>query len=80
MKTMCVIGSFNIDIITKMNRLPQLGETIATDSFDIFVGGGKGANQAVALGKLGADVMMAGKLGRVSRVHHCTLLTRPCFL
>lgn len=63
MKKICVIGSFNIDIVTSVDRFPVVGETISSKSFDIFIGGGKGANQAVALGKLGADVMIAGKLG-----------------
>ncbi len=62
-KKMCVIGSFNIDIMAAMDRFPKTGETIAVKTFDLQVGGGKGANQAVALGKLGADVMMVGKLG-----------------
>ena len=63
MKKICVIGSFNIDITTSMERFPKIGETIICDKFDVLIGGGKGANQAVALGKLGADVQMAGKLG-----------------
>jgi len=63
MKKICVIGSFNIDVTTAMQRFPKLGETVICDTFDVLVGGGKGANQAVALGKLGADVQMVGKLG-----------------
>ena len=63
MKKLCVIGSFNVDIFTTLDRFPMVGESVRTHSFDIFVGGGKGANQAVALGKLGADVRMVGKLG-----------------
>ncbi|GCE27284.1 ribokinase [Dictyobacter alpinus] len=63
MKKICVIGSFNIDIITTTDRLPTVGETVFSNTFDVFVGGGKGGNQAVALGKLGADVRMIGKLG-----------------
>lgn len=63
MKKVCVIGSFNIDISCVMQDFPAIGETIFTDTWDLFVGGGKGGNQAVALGKLGADVRMVGKLG-----------------
>ena len=63
MKKLCVIGSFNIDVTASMQRFPKIGETVICDTFDVLVGGGKGANQAVALGRLGADVQMAGKLG-----------------
>ena len=63
MKKVCVIGSLNIDVTASMNRFPKIGETVICDKFDVLVGGGKGANQAVALGKLGANVRMVGKLG-----------------
>ncbi len=63
MNRICVLGSFNIDIMSAVSRFPKTGETITVDTFDLQVGGGKGANQAVALGRLGADVMMVGKLG-----------------
>ena len=65
MKKICVIGSLNIDIIGTTDTLPRLGETVRSNSFDMLFGG-KGANQAVALGKLGADVRMAGLLGERS--------------
>lgn len=63
MKKICVIGSLNIDMIVGVDRFPLLGESMITNSFDVFIGGGKGANQAVALGRLGADVRLVGKLG-----------------
>jgi len=63
MEKMCVVGSFNIDIMAALDRFPTTGETVSVKTFDLQIGGGKGANQAVALGKLGADVMMVGKLG-----------------
>lgn len=63
MKKICVIGSLNIDITTTVDRFPKIGESVFSKTFDLFVGGGKGGNQSVALGKLGADVMMVGKLG-----------------
>lgn len=62
MKKLCVIGSLNMDLVTKMENFPKPGETIVGESFKTFPGG-KGANQAVALGKLGADVLMIGKVG-----------------
>ncbi len=63
MGKICVIGSFNIDMSTSVDYFPQVGETIRLKSFDLLIGGGKGANQAVALGRLSANVMMMGKLG-----------------
>jgi ribokinase len=63
MKKICVIGSFNIDVTTSVEKLPKIGESVFSKTFDVFIGGGKGANQAVALGKLGTDVRMVGKLG-----------------
>ena len=63
MKKICVIGSFNVDMISLVDDFPGVGETILTNTFDLLVGGGKGANQAGALGRLGADVCMVGKLG-----------------
>ena len=62
MKELCVIGSLNMDLVITVGEFPKPGETIFGDSFKTFPGG-KGANQAVALGKLGADVLMVGKVG-----------------
>jgi ribokinase len=62
MKKLCVIGSLNMDLVTKVEKFPKPGETIVGESFKTFPGG-KGANQAVALGRLGADVFMVGKVG-----------------
>jgi len=62
MKSLCVIGSLNMDLVTSMKEFPKHGETILGESFKTFTGG-KGANQAVALGKLGANVLMVGKVG-----------------
>jgi ribokinase len=58
-----VIGSLNYDIILKQKRLPKIGETFTADSITMC-GGGKGANQAVQLAKLGGKVFMAGCVGR----------------
>ncbi|MDR3374515.1 MAG: ribokinase [Ancalomicrobiaceae bacterium] len=57
-----VIGSTNVDLVTYLKRMPKPGETIAADSFAMGQGG-KGANQAVAAAKLGADVVMVGAVG-----------------
>jgi ribokinase len=62
MKRFCVLGSLNMDMVTRVERFPRPGETIRGISFNIFPGG-KGANQAVALARLGADVEMAGAIG-----------------
>ena len=50
-----VIGSSNVDMVMKMERLPQLGETV-TDAEYTQVFGGKGANQAVGAARAGGDV------------------------
>ncbi|KAK4983234.1 putative ribokinase [Elasticomyces elasticus] len=46
-----IVGSLNVDFITRTKRLPEAGETLTAISFDIGFGG-KGANQAVACGRL----------------------------
>lgn len=57
-----VIGSINMDLVMKVNRLPQRGETLTAEDY-LTVPGGKGANQAVAAARLGAEVHMIGALG-----------------
>jgi len=57
-----VIGSLNMDLVTRAPRLPKGGETLIGHSFDT-VSGGKGANQAVAAARLGAQVAMVGCVG-----------------
>jgi ribokinase len=59
----CVVGSSNIDLISRVPRLPMLGETLTGRSFQIGYGG-KGANQAVMAARLGAQVTMVTKVGR----------------
>jgi|SRR5690554_4478150 len=51
-----------MDLITNINKMPRLGETIEAPDFDLGFGG-KGANQAVAAAKLGSDVVMVSKVG-----------------
>jgi ribokinase len=62
MNSIVVIGSINIDLITRMPTFPEIGETIIGDKFSM-IPGGKGANQAVAMGKLGLNVKMIGMVG-----------------
>ncbi|HJR29005.1 MAG TPA: ribokinase [Pseudomonas sp.] len=57
-----VIGSLNMDLVTRAPRLPRGGETLIGKSF-ATVSGGKGANQAVAAARLGAQVSMVGCVG-----------------
>ncbi|HUZ18188.1 MAG TPA: ribokinase [Spirochaetia bacterium] len=62
MKKLCVIGSLNTDLVTRMERFPAPGETVRGVDFGIFAGG-KGANQAVAAARLGGEVLFIGKVG-----------------
>ena len=61
-KRVLVIGSINVDVTIRTQRIPTAGETIHGRGPEIFPGG-KGANQAVAAAKLGATVTMAGAVG-----------------
>ncbi|MGF1731124.1 ribokinase [Photobacterium kasasachensis] len=62
MKTIAVIGSNMVDLISYTDRMPKEGETLEAPSFKMGCGG-KGANQAVAAAKLGANVVMVSKVG-----------------
>jgi ribokinase len=57
-----VVGSINLDLVARCERLPRPGETVTGADFN-RVPGGKGANQAVAASRLGADVTMVGCIG-----------------
>ncbi len=61
-KKIVVIGSSNMDMVVKTERIPAPGETILSGSF-FMNPGGKGANQAVAVARLGGDVVFISKLG-----------------
>src|SRR4051794_5518428 len=61
-KNILVVGSLNIDLVSQVGHLPLAGQTITSERFYVNPGG-KGANQAVAAAKLGADVRMIGKVG-----------------
>jgi ribokinase len=58
-----VVGSANVDLVARCERLPRPGETV-TDAVFERVPGGKGANQAVAAARLGAHVRFIGRIGR----------------
>lgn len=58
----CVVGSVNMDIVVRCPRLPKPGETLLGSSYKAFPGG-KGANQAVAAARLGAQVRFVGAVG-----------------
>jgi len=58
-----VVGSSNTDMVIKVKNLPRPGETVIGKEFYIAAGG-KGANQAVAAARLGADVTFIAKVGK----------------
>ncbi len=60
-----VVGSLNMDMILSMQKVPETGENVLGTEYG-YANGGKGANQAVALAKLGAQVKMIGKVARDS--------------
>jgi ribokinase len=62
MPRIAVVGSLNMDLVVRAPHLPAPGETILARSFSTAPGG-KGANQAVAAAKLGAQVVMVGRVG-----------------
>src|SRR5437870_5538517 len=59
-----VVGSLNMDQVVRVPHIPVLGETLLGAGSLKLVPGGKGANQAVAMVRLGAPVTMAGRIGR----------------
>jgi ribokinase len=61
-KPIVVVGSINLDLVATTKRIPAIGETVSGTGFQIHPGG-KGANQAVAVARLGYPVRMIGKLG-----------------
>jgi ribokinase len=63
MPALTVVGSINLDLVAKVERLPRPGETLTGATLE-RIPGGKGANQAVAAAHLGAGVRMVGCVGR----------------
>jgi len=57
-----VVGSLNMDLVVRVPRMPVPGETLIGHDFHV-IPGGKGANQAVAAARLGAQVTMIGRVG-----------------
>ena len=62
MKKIGVVGSINMDMTVMAERIPLKGETLKGENLR-YIPGGKGANQAVAMAKLGAEVEMFGCVG-----------------
>jgi ribokinase len=60
--TILVVGSANVDMIVRSQRLPGPGETVVGGQF-FSAGGGKGANQAITARRLGARVSVVGRVG-----------------
>jgi ribokinase len=60
--SLTVVGSVNVDLVARSERLPRVGETLTDATFARYPGG-KGANQAVAAARLGASVRFVGAVG-----------------
>ncbi|WP_353931388.1 ribokinase [Okeanomitos corallinicola TIOX110] len=81
-----VFGSINIDLVTTTPRLPIPGETLIGNSF-FTTPGGKGANQAVALAKLGIPTQIIGRVGNdnfglelINNLKNCGVQTENIFI
>ena len=61
-KPIVVVGSINIDLVANAEHIPAAGETVRGSEFQVHPGG-KGANQAVAVSRLGYPVQLIGKVG-----------------
>jgi len=61
-KPIVVVGSINMDLVARAERIPLVGETVHSSDFQMHPGG-KGANQAVAAARLGYPVRMIGRVG-----------------
>lgn len=61
-KPIVVVGSINMDLVARVRTIPRPGETVTGTGFETTPGG-KGANQAVAVARLGYPVKMVGKVG-----------------
>ncbi len=63
MALITVIGSLNMDLVMRVSRIPKPGETVLGADISQMIPGGKGANQANASARLGAEVAMIGRVG-----------------
>jgi ribokinase len=70
-----VVGSINLDLVARCERLPRPGETVTGATFE-RIPGGKGANQALAAARLGADVRLVGAVGEDSFADEALSLLR----
>jgi ribokinase len=70
-----VFGSINLDLVTRVPRLPMPGETLIGSGFATYPGG-KGANQALAAARAGAAVRMCGAVGRDAAADSALTLLR----
>ncbi len=61
-KNILVVGSLNIDLVTELQSMPAMGETVIGTQLQ-YIPGGKGANQACSVGKLGGLVKILGCIG-----------------
>ncbi|HEX4205369.1 MAG TPA: ribokinase [Ktedonobacteraceae bacterium] len=61
--TILVVGSLNMDEVVRIPRLPTIGETLLGAGSLRLISGGKGANQAIAIARMGASVALAGRVG-----------------
>ena len=75
MPTITVIGSVNLDIVAKVARLPEPGETVTGAELFRYPGG-KGANQALAANRLGADVTLVARVGKDGAADEALALLR----
>ena len=75
MNKVIVVGSVNMDITARTDKLPDTGETVAARSVE-YLPGGKGLNQAVAAAKIGTTVVLAGCLGSDSFAEELASLVR----
>jgi ribokinase len=70
-----VVGSINLDLVARSERLPRPGETLTGATFE-RIPGGKGANQALAAARLGAEVRLVGAVGKDSFADEALALLR----
>lgn len=75
MSKIAVIGSINLDLVATVKKLPAPGETVTDAELNRFPGG-KGANQALAAKRLGADVRLIGCVGEDAAAEEALALVR----